>query len=285
MTTSMAAFKRTIWSHYRKLHRDMPWREDITPYRVVISEMMLQQTQVSRVMKKFGSWMRRFPDWRTLARASTRDVLREWSGLGYNRRALYLKRIAETIVSNEDYSFLLDGRINQPSNLAGMRLSELPGIGENTAGAILSFAYNIPCPFIETNIRSVFIHFFFPDVEKKEGHKARKKIRDAELMPFIEKALADKAIAKNPREWHYALMDYGSYLKSVSPNPSRRSARHVKQSPFRGSNRELRGKILRLATERSMDRKEIGRELDGEYPPARIRKAISDLTKEGFDVL
>ncbi|MEN9913198.1 MAG: hypothetical protein RLY66_606, partial [Candidatus Parcubacteria bacterium] len=167
---SMERFIRTIWNYYDKQRREMPWREDTRPYYVVISEIMLQQTQVDRVVKKFPSFITRFPDWRALAKASTADVLQEWSGLGYNRRALFLKRIAESITNSGKTSKELPHTYDE--------LRELPGIGPNTAGSILAFAFNIPHPFIETNIRSVFIHFFFPEIEKREGKKACKKISD-----------------------------------------------------------------------------------------------------------
>ncbi|MEA2715437.1 MAG: A/G-specific adenine glycosylase [Candidatus Parcubacteria bacterium] len=239
----------------------MSWRSDPTPYRVVISEIMLQQTQVERVMKKFAPFMRRFPDWQTLAQSPTKDVLEEWSGLGYNRRALYLKRIAQIIAS---------GR-KEPDTLEKWR--ELPGIGPNTAGAILAFAFNRPVPFIETNIRAVFIHFFF--------RNSSKKIADHEILPFVQRALADKKIRANAREWYYALMDYGAHLKKQDINPSRRSAHHFKQKPFKGSNRELRSKILRLILRHRLNEAAILKKL-AEYEPVQIAKNIADLVHEGF---
>jgi A/G-specific adenine glycosylase len=253
----------------------MPWREDTRPYYVVVSEIMLQQTQVHRVLPKFESFVRRFPTWKSLALASTKEVLQEWSGLGYNRRALFLKRIAETITRNGKTAGTL------PNTLEDLRA--LPGIGPNTAGSILAFAYNLPHPFIETNIRSVFIHFFFPEIEKREGKKACKKISDDQLMPFIEEALHDPNIKKNPREWYYALMDYGSYLKKTLPNPSRRSAHHTKQKPFKGSNRELRSRILKLVMENKRTKKGITDCFKKEkVPPLQILNNLIDLQNEGF---
>lgn len=271
----MEQFKKEIWKYYHTNRRAMPWREDTRPYYVVVSEIMLQQTQVHRVLPKFESFVRRFPTWKSLAHASTKEVLQEWSGLGYNRRALFLKRIAKTITQNGKTAGTL------PNTLEDLRV--LPGIGPNTAGSILAFAYNIPHPFIETNIRSVFIHFFFPEIEKREGKKACKKISDDQLMPFIEEALRDPKIKKNPREWYYALMDYGSYLKKTLPNPSRRSAHHTKQKPFRGSNRELRSRILKLVMEKARTENEITNHFEKEKVSAdKIRKNIIDLKKEGF---
>lgn len=253
----------------------MPWRTDTRPYYVVVSEIMLQQTQAHRVLGKFQSFVKRFPDWKTLAKASTREVLQEWSGLGYNRRALYLKRIAETITTQGKTSGTLPKTFEE--------LRTLPGIGPNTAGSILAFAYNIPYPFIETNIRSVFIHFFFPEIEKREGKKACKKISDDQLIPFIKKALTDPKIKKNPREWYYALMDYGSMLKKTLPNPSRRSAHHVRQKPFKGSNRELRSRILKLVMEKKRTEKEIVDYFKKEnISIKKIVENINDLKREGF---
>jgi A/G-specific adenine glycosylase len=257
----------------------MAWRDQPTPYYVVVSEIMLQQTQVHRVMNKFTSFVKRFPTWQSLAQAPTKDVLTEWSGLGYNRRALFLKRIAETITDGGKVAGTLPNSFDE--------LRKLPGIGPNTAGSILAFAYNIPFPFIETNIRSVFIHFFFPDIEKREGKKACKKISDDQLMPFIEEALHDPKIKKNPREWYYALMDYGSMLKKTLPNPSRRSAHHIKQKPFKGSNRELRSRILRLVMENGRTRKEIENYFKKEInkkliTEKQIEENVRNLLKEGF---
>ena len=312
-----ARFISSIWSYHGEHRRDMPWRDDTRPYYVVVSEIMLQQTQVYRVLGTFDSFIRKFPDWKSLARASTREVLREWSGLGYNRRALYLKRIAEIVAHNPHYSFMTDTKSfhmspdGTPQAISSKKLPRtkgiilqnnsrslketyedsdvsvyellraLPGIGPNTAGSILAFAYNIPHPFIETNIRSVFIHFFFAEIEKHEGKKACKKIDDVEIFPFIEQALAYPKNKKNPREWHYALMDYGSDLKKRLPNPSRRSAHHLKQKPFKGSNRELRSKILQLIMKQRLSSVKIAAHFKG-YPPSHVTRNIKNLTSEGF---
>lgn len=255
----MQRFRREVWGHYALNRREMPWRADTRPYYVVVSEIMLQQTQVDRVRTKFASFIKRFPDWRSLAGASTHEVLQEWSGLGYNRRGLYLKRIAEAVAAlGED---ILKSKES---------LLELPGIGPNTAGSISAFAFNQPIPFIETNIRSVFIHFFFGD--------AKEKVSDAELLPLIEKSIDEK----NPREWYYALMDYGSHLKRLHPNPSRRSAHHVRQSAFKGSNRELRSNILKMIMAKKSSAESIVRRLSPRWDTEKIEKNLVDLAKEGF---
>lgn len=259
----------------------MPWRSDTNAYYVVVSEIMLQQTQVHRVTSKFDSWIKRFPNWHALATASTKDVLEEWSGLGYNRRALFLKRIAEAITDNGKTKGVLPNTIDE--------LTKLPGIGPNTAGSILAFAFNVPRPFIETNIRSVYIHHFFAEIEKVEGKKACKKIDDKEIFPLVEKSLTlvtKKGFFKdNTREWYWALMDYGSFLKKNLPNPSRQSAHHVKQKAFKGSNRELRSKILKLIMKQASTREMVEKQLKKESykcTRGRIGTNLDALVREGF---
>jgi len=223
---------------------------------------MLQQTQVSRVIPKYRLFLKNFPSVMSFHRASLRRVLRVWQGLGYNRRALHLKRLAAVVVR--------DHKGKLPSDESA--LDRLPGIGKGTAGAILAFAFNTPSVFLETNIRRTFIHFFF---------KNRRKVLDKEVLPLIEKTL-DR---KNPREWYSALMDYGAHLRSgyggqAIENPNRRSAHYAKQSPFRSSNRELRGRILRLLTRRTRSFEELRRELS--ISVVRLRKATRELSDEGF---
>lgn len=266
-SAAFTAFKKRIWSHYRAHKRSMPWRDDVSLYYVIVSEIMLQQTQVSRVLVKFAPFVKRFPDWQALAKAPTRDVLREWSGLGYNRRALYLKRIAQTIIERRE-----DGR-SRKDPMTYEELLALPGIGPNTAGSILAFAYNVPRPFIETNIRSVFIRSFFA---QSEG-----KVADADILPLLERCLADPYVRTHAREWYWALMDYGAYLKQTYGNPSRKSAHHARQSPFAGSNRELRSKILRTVLKKARSEETIVLEL-GPGAAARIRENIRNLVREGF---
>ncbi len=217
------AFREVIWDHYRKHGRAMPWRATSDPYHIVVSEFMLQQTQVSRVMQKFGPFVERFPDWATLASARLVEVLAQWQGLGYNRRAKFLHQCAASVMQLHHGALPAD-----PNLLAG-----LPGIGRNTAGAVCAFAFNQPVVFIETNIRRVFLHFFFSDAEG---------IHDRELMPWIEAAL-DR---DEPRRWYWALMDYGAVLKSQVTNPNRRSAHYTRQSPFEGSRRQIRGAVVRM---------------------------------------
>lgn len=200
----------------------MPWRRSGDPYRVLVSEIMLQQTQVERVLQKYGEFINAFPDLESLSRAPLSKVLKAWQGMGYNRRALSLKKLAG-IVAKEYGGKLPD----DPAELV-----KLPGIGPYSASAVYTFVHNRPSLLIETNIRRVFIHFFFND---------RMDVRDAEIMPLIEKTMDKKA----PREWYYALMDYGVKLKKKVKNPNRRSAHYQKQSVFHGSTRQARGAVLR----------------------------------------
>ncbi len=219
-------FRQIIYRHFRENSRPLPWRATRDPYRIMVSEVMLQQTQVERVIPKYEAFLGRFPTVAALTAAPLAEVLTLWQGLGYNRRAMLLKRAAEEIVTRHGGTVPAD-----PAELA-----RLPGIGRYTAGAIAAFAFGHPAPFIETNIRSVFIHFFFPD---------RSDVRDREILPLVAQTM-DRA---NIRDWYNAMMDYGVMLKRSIPNPSRQSRGHRRQSPFRGSNREIRGEILRLLLE------------------------------------
>ncbi|MEO8637894.1 MAG: A/G-specific adenine glycosylase [Candidatus Taylorbacteria bacterium] len=260
-------FQKTIWDFYAKNKRQFPWRPptlslrrakgELDPYRILVSEIMLQQTQVGRVVAKYEAFVRIFPNFRTLARASLRDVLVLWQGLGYNRRAIALKKIAEIV--EEKYKGALPESVEE--------LDELPGIGEATASSIMAFAWNHPTVFIETNIRRVFIHHFFKD---------KKKIRDEDILFLVEKTLP----AKNFREWYYALMDYGAMLKTEVPNPNRMSAHYAIQSKFKGSNREVRGGILKFVADK---RKTTLNELNElPFDVRMIEKNLEALVNEGF---
>ncbi len=201
----------------------MPWRETADPYHIVVSEIMLQQTQVERVHEKYRFFVQALPEFGSLARAPLQQVLALWQGLGYNRRAIALKRTAELVVTH--HGGVLPASVDM--------LQALPGIGHATARSIAAFAFNMPVAFIETNIRRVFIHHFFGD---------RQEVHDAEILPLVMAAL-DR---KSPREWYYALMDYGVALKRRVLNPNRKSAHYERQSKFEGSMRQKRGAVLRL---------------------------------------
>ena len=222
------SFRREVYRYYRAHRRDFPWRRigslsrNTLAYRVLISEVMLQQTQADRVVPKYRAFIRTFPSFRALSDAPLSEVLRLWQGLGYNRRAKHLKEAAAIVVR------AYRGRLPDDE----VALVALPGIGRYTAGAIRAFAFDAPAVFIETNIRTVFLHHFFPN---------RKRVSDRALLPLIEAACD----AKRPREWYSALMDYGAELKRAHGNPGRRSAHHKRQTSFKGSRREVRGAIVR----------------------------------------
>lgn len=251
-------FKELIVQKGYDLYRDMPWRNDTRPYYVLVSELMLQQTQVDRVIPKFEQFIERFPDEEALASTPLSEVLKLWSGLGYNRRAKYLHDSAK-MVTNE-----LGG--NFPSTYD--YLIKLPGVGPNTAGAILAYAYNQPIIFIETNVRTVYFHHYFTDGDK---------ISDTELRDILEETI-DK---KNPREFYWALMDYGSWLKQNGLGRIRQSKHYKKQSALKGSVREIRGQIIRVLTkgDLSMDALKVSVMYD-----ERFDTAVQGLVRDGLVV-
>lgn len=261
---SLKELQEAVWQYYREHGRhSLPWREDTSPHSVVVSEIMLQQTQVSRVLTKYTEFMSALPDWQALAHAPQAEVIGLWQGLGYNRRALWLKKIAEQVAS--EYG----GELPQDP----VELRKLPGIGPNTAGSIAAFAFNTPVVFIETNIRRVFIHHCFADSEV---------VSDKELAPLLERALEDNH--GKAREWYWALMDYGSFLATQQiPNPNKRSKHYTKQSKFAGSDRQIRGEILRLLlasdkTKLALHEALVPYEQDGK----RVERILQGLMGEGF---
>lgn len=250
-------FKLAVWNYYRLHKRSMPWRTNHSPYAILVSEFMLQQTQVKRVEPKFSEFLQVFPTIENLARAPLSEVLRIWNGLGYYRRAQYLHNTAQRILTEHG------GMI--PS--AYMQLIALPGIGNSTAGAILAYAFNIPTVFIETNVRTAVIHHFF-------SHK--NTVTDKEVLSMVEKTLD----MLRPREWYWALMDYGSYIKSTAGNLSRKSAVYKVQPAFNGSSRQLRGEIMRRVTQGAVNL----RVLEKEITDKRLNLIIDILSKEDLIV-
>ncbi len=219
-------FRRLVYDKAADVYRDLPWRNTRDPYAIMVSEFMLQQTQVSRVKPKFMEWMDRFPDPASLASASVEEVLGFWSGLGYNRRALALVSACALVVEKHE------GIIPSSEEV----LHSLPGIGPYTARAILAFAYDIPTVFLETNIRTVILRHYFPDDAQ---------VRDRELESVAGRILD----IEHPGAWYTALMDYGAELKRVEGNHSKRGAAYKPQSPFRTSRRRVRGLLLKKALE------------------------------------
>jgi A/G-specific adenine glycosylase len=256
----LEVFCNHIWDFYRKQGRVFAWRETADPYAIVVSEVMLQQTQTQRVIEKFDSFTKEFKDFHELAAAPARAVLAQWVGLGYNRRGLALHSIAQKVVNEFDGILPDDPEV----------LQTFKGLGPATSASIVAFAFNKPTVFIETNIRAVYLHTFYNNQEY---------ISDKELMPLIDLTV-DQA---NAREWYYALMDYGVVLKKLYKNPSRKSKHHTTQSKFEGSDRQIRGAIVRMLTQKSSALK---KDFESLFPGEgeRVKKILSDLCKEGFVV-
>ena len=256
--SAIRTFRKNIYDYYRTEGRDLPWRETTDPYRILVSEVMLQQTQVERVIGKYGEFLAAFPDFQALADAALPRLLRLWQGMGYNRRALMLRLLAQKIIGEHQGVMPSD-----PEILIG-----LPGIGPYTQGAIMAFAFNKPAVFLDTNIRRVFIDAFFP---------TREKIRDEEIAPLVRQTLD----TRNPRKWYNALMDYGAMLKQRRANPNKRSAHYSRQGPFENSDRQVRGRILKALVNGSpLSAVRIAQAtgMDAE----RVKKNLVALEKEAF---
>lgn len=261
MNKRQQRFVETVWEFYeRHGRRSLPWRNTRDPYKILVSEVMLQQTQVDRVLPKYKSFLKRFPSVRALATAPLGDVLRAWQGLGYNRRAKMLHDCAKAVQA------VHAGKL--PDAYAA--LVALPGIGSYTAGAVMAFAHNVPVPVIETNIRTVYLHHFFHDTTD---------VADTE----ISKLIIDTIDLENPREWYYALMDYGTHLKKTIGNPNSKSKHYVRQSAFEGSDREVRGTIVRSLSAKPYTRTALHRALS--FKPERIDAQLERLQEEGMIVL
>lgn len=251
-------FQEVIRQKAVELYRDMPWRQDTQPYFVLVSELMLQQTQVDRVVPKFEVFIARFPSVDVLAKASLADVLKLWNGLGYNRRAKYLHDAAKMIVQ------VFDG--NFPTNYEDLQL--LPGVGPNTAGAIAAYAFNQPVIFVETNIRTVYFHHFFHDGEK---------VSDKELRELVSETI-DR---DDPRGFYWGLMDYGTWLKKQGMARLQQSRHYKKQSALKGSVREVRGQIIRALAASEMTQEVLKQRVAAD---ARFGEALSGLLRDGLVV-
>jgi A/G-specific adenine glycosylase len=256
---TIQAFRQHILSYYIYHGRhEMIWRHTANSYHILVSELMLQQTQVERVALKFPEFIAAFPDFSALAAAPLGQVLSSWQGMGYNRRAIALKQCAEKV--QNEYGGILPDDIDI--------LKTFPGIGPATAASICAFAFNAPVVFIETNIRRVFIHFFFSDSPF---------VTDNDILPLVRETLD----VSNPRTWYWALMDAGAALKKSVPNPNRKSATYSRQKPFEGSDRKIRGIILKLlVTHQELEEEELFNAI----PEAseRVSRIISALEAEGF---
>ena len=257
----ISTFTQTVVSYWRSSGRhDLPWRDTENPYKILVSEVMLQQTQVPRVLPKYESFLKKFPTQKSLSKAPLATVIKEWSGLGYNRRAKYLREAARAIQKDHHGVF--------PRTYEALR--KLPGVGDYTAKAILVFAFDQPEFLIETNIRTVLAHHFYA------SHTPKTKIKDSEFLELAERVGKEM----NPREWHWALMDYGAHLKANGIRLNTKSAHYARQSRFEGSLREVRGAILRSLGFSSTNEESLEAEL--EFPRDRFLAALEGLFKDGL---
>jgi A/G-specific adenine glycosylase len=263
-------FQNTIFTWWKTNKRDLPWRHTHDPYAIAVSEIMLQQTQVSRVISKYTEFIEEYPTVLSLAKASPGAVLRIWKGMGYNRRALYLHTMAKNIVELYGNNFPKDEQ----------SLVKLPGLGKYTARAILVFAFRQNTACVDTNIRKIITHFFFQDKEQR---------------PAIIQAVADQLVPKGKSwEWHQALMDFGA-IKLRKINPSKRrdvqngtsqaSSRLRKETiPFKETDRFIRGKIIDLLRDKNWKYQELLQYCSDKYnrPVSFMRKIIIGITKDGL---
>lgn len=255
-------FCSVVEQYYAAHARQLAWRMPdangkFDPYKIVVSELMLQQTQVSRVSVKYAEFLHIFPSVQILSKSSLADVLVCWQGLGYNRRAKFLHQAAKEVTTT------YHGRFPKTIN----ELVKLPGIGVNTAGAIVAYAYNQPVAYVETNIRTVFLHHFF---------SGRDNVPDTQLMPLIEQAVANRG-GLSVREWYQALMDYGTYLKSIKVKSAKRSSHYAKQSSFQGSRRQIRGGVIKALTQSPHSFVELQATLGAD---SRLASVLTDLLSE-----
>ncbi len=256
MKADEKTFLDTLWRYYDTSARLLPWRTPeadgrLDPYKILVSEIMLQQTQVERVIPKYLAFLHRFPTIDALQSSELSDVIALWSGLGYNRRAKYLHDISKKLRSHK-----------QPWTVQG--LTALKGIGQNTAAAICVYSYNQPHVFIETNIRTIYLHHFF---------LGKKGVSDAQIIELVERTL-DRV---HPREFYWALMDYGTHLKKQGIRNNNHSQHYKKQLRFEGSKRQVRGMVMRLLAEHgSLSPEKIQREIND----SRLGQVLADLERE-----
>ena len=265
----LSAFTALVREQGSLHYRSLPWRDTSDPYAIWISEVMLQQTQVSRVEGRWEEWLKRFPSVGALADAQLNEVLVVWQGMGYNSRAKRLQECAQIICQEHggiiprDYDALV----------------ALPGIGPATAAGIRAFAIDEPGVYLETNVRSVFIHELFPE---------REQVADSELIPLVRQTCPPAG--QDVRGWYYALLDYGAHLKKTLPNPSRRSKHHSRQSEFQGSSRQKRSFVLRCVLESPKTSLQLQEALDAfelaagrpRVAPAELSRILEKLEEEGL---
>ncbi len=224
MIMIVPALIKELKAFYKKEGRShLPWRKTKDPYKILVSELMLQQTQVERVIPFYNNFIKQFPTAGTLSKAPLSKVLKAWQGLGYNRRAKFLHEAAKQLTALKKFPRKAE------------EIQKLRGVGHYTARAVATFAFNTPEVFVETNIRTVF--FWHSDFLRQTA------VSDTELLPLVAHAL--KKSRMEPRDFYAALMDYGAHLKRQGIKLNNKSKHYAKQSTFEGSARQLRGAILR----------------------------------------
>ncbi|HVQ00922.1 MAG TPA: Fe-S cluster assembly protein HesB [Candidatus Thermoplasmatota archaeon] len=250
---TISKFQRKVWAFYRTHRRRLPWRTTHDPYKILVSELMLQQTQVSRVITFYNKWIQQWPTIQDLAHASRREVLQAWMGLGYNTRALRLQQAAKTIVG--DYQ----GDVVQ----AMRQYQEIPGVGRYTSQAVLIFATNADLVTVDTNIRRIFIHEF----------GLPKDISERNLWDLALRCLP----TGRSRDWHNALMDYGALHDTALTTGVKPKTR---QGRFEGSNRQLRAQVIRLLLQQDRSFTELQKRLD--VPKVKLQHILATLIEEDF---
>lgn len=271
---------------YKRKQRDLLWRKTRNPYRILVSEVMLQQTQVDRVIPKYKAFLRQFPNIKALANAKASDVIKAWKGLGYNRRALMLQRTAQMIRTEHGGRF--------PRDLE--TLKTLPGVGDYTARAILSFAYEQPIMMMDTNHRRFYQRVFFGMHNKT----------DKQLLARADELLENKQLHKSTYDWNQALMDFGSQICTTrvpkcqecplkqwcraypkilthTPNPVAPKTKTAR-IPFRQTDRYFRGRIIdNLRVDHRISLTKLEKSFP-ELPKERFQKIVRQLKTDGLIV-
>lgn len=255
----LLAFKTLILIFYAQHGRPFAWRDTSDPYQVLVSEVMLQQTQTGRVVPKYETFLSQWPDFASLAEASTEQLLSVWKGLGYNRRALNLRKSAR-MTQAWDWTIPNDKAL----------IESLPGVGKATSAAIRSFCFGQKSVYLETNIRRVLLSTFYPE---------EAEIKDKELELLLHEL---SLINYDMKSWYYALMDYGVLLKALFPNANRRSAHYTKQKKFENSNRQIRGQLIHLLTDTGSKELSVIYDLLSHFEDERILNSLEQLEQEGF---
>jgi A/G-specific adenine glycosylase len=227
-------FQKKVFSFYRKKKRELPWRKTTDPYKILLSEFMLQQTQVNRVVLYYEQWTAKWPTIYALSAASLPEVLQMWMGLGYNTRAVNLHRAARKIVANYHGDVMT----------AVKQYKDLPGIGRYTSHAVQIFSANADLVTVDTNIRRIFIREF----------NLSEQVSDKEIWKLAEACLP----RGKSRDWHNALMDYGALSLTAQKTGIKPK---TQQSRFEGSDRQIRAQILRYLLTKDMSISELKKNL------------------------